>query len=1177
MGVVAKSSSMSLKKRLFLSFLFGVLMWSSAVQLTAAPTIYPYLHQPEDYEEFYRRETPPATWDLFDHQMRIKSASSYTNFKNDIFAGRIMRIEEKHFKSKDDVLKYRKEMEAAKRAGYFIRLAGFKIYRVKGLDVQNYNERVDVEDSYADISRAMYDIWGERYFGMQFGESDASYLNLSAPHVFPFSRTREGNMVDFMDHYQWYSINVGNRVMSHHNESLWPYACNDAATTLGGAQTFYRGNTNPRIHYAFFRGMGKQYGLLWQGGLSGNNVWKSEKFEEELKGKIRAAGLPVEPTKDNTYPLRIKGNRERRQLYNLHPLNGSGIGMLRRMTYSMYAWNSMFFDYEIGALKWTAKGEDSQLSPNGEMFNHFDKFVKTYGSPGPMQTPVAFMTDYMAGWRVPGKERQRLSVWNCLPYEQGDFLLLNLFNVVYPNHFNLPLHKDKRYMLTDTPYGDITDALTHDVRQEVLNRYGLVILGTELNHDLETVRWKLDDYLSQGGQLVMTAANASKLYPEWGIENETTLIRKGDRIHYSEGGNEKETLEYSVLMAKSMPNDARVIAAVNDVPVAYEIPSGKGSITCVMSAYGMNDKAFPMEWPPSKKAVRKGDEKAVAWMKNPAILKYSYRLSNVMKSILDQKLSAQKLFSVGDNLGYIVNHREDQEYLVSIFNDTLESQPFTITSHIGEIESIKELSLSDQYLKQDPSFFPRGYQDKLSKQSASDDHIMGNDVRIFSVKVKKGNVRVLPEMKPARNARDRFIAVKSLNTLRHQLIRWPAYKRYFEGVKITGQMLLNTDADWLVREAKIFNRDRLRFFVDARDVNKTPDLIAVVAKMSILDGAKDIVLENVDTSLKSLLKRKSIRVCTTNDFQYIDSTRSEEAKLGLINVLNMFYDQWDDVYHDIRVVWEGAEAANFRGDAIGEEYNHHVQVQPKNTYHYLTLRGDIDDLPEAIMSVPKFFTYFGGVNIDARYLAACSDIKIAKDAEWLQSRGIGVTVDFSSMINNYKNITLLKQQSHQYEWSMAFFDQAFKKMKQLGADHAIIIAAKKNKKDSVENAIHEVAIKAAKQGIQLNIRTRGGMIYRKGVEFIQSIDAENVSIACSTMTDRDPSSIIREDSKKDMKILLLSSSSKKTLGNISYPVSRQAGGDISIKKLAGKKIIQVLDAEYLNEGELLEDVRFMGW
>ena len=331
---------------------FAVVATASTGMAMAQPTVYPFFHKVADYPEYSLRESPPPTRDTFGNRMHIKGGSLGDDFANHLFRGKVMRVEEKSMSTLHRVDQTRDQMLEAIAKGYYFRLAGFKVFRVKGVDPQNYNTRVESADSYSDVARELYKIWGSRYLGMHFGESDMSYLNLSHGHVFPFSRTRIGQTADFLDHYQWYGQQTGNRILSHHNGSLWQYAGSDAATALLGAQCFYRNSINPRVHYAFIRGMGKQYGLLWQGSHSGNPFWLTEKHKRHLEKKILAAGASLEPNAPfEKYNLREPAGRERRIYFHKVSDAESSVSAMRRLLYTMYMWNGVFMGWETGALK----------------------------------------------------------------------------------------------------------------------------------------------------------------------------------------------------------------------------------------------------------------------------------------------------------------------------------------------------------------------------------------------------------------------------------------------------------------------------------------------------------------------------------------------------------------------------------------------------------------------------------------------------------------------------------------------------------------------------------------------------------------------------------------------------------------------------------------------------------
>ena len=73
-----------------------------------------------------------------------------------------------------------------------------------------------------------------------------------------------------------------------------------------------------------------------------------------------------------------------------------------------------------------------------------------------------------------------------------------------------------------------------------------------------------------------------------------------------------------------------------------------------------------------------------------------YSLLNHFRSIVDAVFKSVQLFEVGEGLGVIVNYLEEGKYRLAIYNNTLESLPFSIRSKIGRIKSIDELSTGDK-------------------------------------------------------------------------------------------------------------------------------------------------------------------------------------------------------------------------------------------------------------------------------------------------------------------------------------------------------------------------------------------------------------------------------------------------------------------------------------------------
>ena len=92
---------------------------------------------------------------------------------------------------------------------------------------------------------------------------------------------------------------------------------------------------------------------------------------------------------------------------------------------------------------------------------------------GVMYTPVAFMLDFYNGWNMPRHlyRGDKYKIWGKFPYEKGDYLIDDVFRMVWPGYEDCSYLRNERGFLTPTPYGDIFDVITNRCHPEVLKQY----------------------------------------------------------------------------------------------------------------------------------------------------------------------------------------------------------------------------------------------------------------------------------------------------------------------------------------------------------------------------------------------------------------------------------------------------------------------------------------------------------------------------------------------------------------------------------------------------------------------------------------------------------------------------------------------------------------------------------
>ena len=88
-----------------------------------------------------------------------------------------------------------------------------------------------------------------------------------------------------------------------------------------------------------------------------------------------------------------------------------------------------------------------------------------------------------------------------------------------------------------------------------------------------------------------------------------------------------------------MPAHARVTAHCGDAPAVVELPHGKGAVTMSLTPYGLN----------SESVLPDGEIENGTDMQLPC----PFRLLDHVRLELEKLFAGQRLFSVGDELGYI--------------------------------------------------------------------------------------------------------------------------------------------------------------------------------------------------------------------------------------------------------------------------------------------------------------------------------------------------------------------------------------------------------------------------------------------------------------------------------------------------------------------------------------------
>jgi len=760
-----------------------------------AMRVYSKLMDPTVYPDYGRREYRVPTWELFDHVPQCTALRAFTIRDNQL-------------------VNFREDLDLYERLNL-----GRVIWPVfYTLFARNFNELVEeikkrglfLFDIWGHIPGSSYEgMWshvmppkgmvehlqqelGDRFLGIDNGEQDGRYVCSYANQQCPSPADRYEQYLNFQRHFQRMGDDLGNKLSTLVSLCFGHYFLKEGNHILIGAET---GQALPssQVYYAFIRGAGKQYGVHWFGNASIFNRWGYKSYESD--GEVGGV--------------------------NCGPTQGTSLNLLRRLIYTHYLYNCVAIGFEqawlmgdnvekrLNGLPVPMEEDRSTavLSPVGEIQVAAHEFVQKQGQPGVMQTPIALMLDHYSGWAMPRHlyTSNVYQVWGAMPYEAGDYFTHNLLSMIYPGYEDASYYRDERGFLASTPYGDSADVILSDAPDWIMKQYNVIVAAGKLKVDAE-VRAKFDAFVEQGGHLVVTADNARELWPDLKIEHPTQKPT-GTTAVWSDGSKTNEKYKIPACPA-TLPAGASVLAKCKDMPLVVRIAKGKGQITLLLTPFGLNER--PTVTGPIVNAVEKP-------LVNP------YPLLGHVQKVLHEVFSSQRLFSVGQGLGYIVCRKGAGEYTLGVFNPDLFLRPFKIVSHCGKIQKITELAI-DQQAKTRVGYWPAGME-KHNAGESSQATISGGDIRLFSVSVKEEDVQAITPSKPSAPVKDRILSIKPGKGIKETILAMPTFFQHFDGVKIDWEYLRDRDRSRIEYERGWLGRQKARIIVDfSHGLNFYPDL-----------------------------------------------------------------------------------------------------------------------------------------------------------------------------------------------------------------------------------------------------------------------------------------------------------------------------------------------------------------
>ena len=757
---------------------------------SAQPTHYPRLLDPAAHPDYARRHVRVPTWETFGNRTQFMTLRSFSERDGKLvgFGEELDRYVDRFGLGRVIwpvfptvfAANFWDLVEEIRQRGLFL----FDIWgHVPGSGMEDMWSHVMPPPGMVErLEREL----GDHFLGFDNGEQDGRYIGSYAAQQCPSPQDRFRQYLNFQRHFERMCDDLGNHMSALVSLCFGHYFLKEGNHVLMGAETA-QALPNSQVYYAFIRGAGKQYGVHWFGNASVWNRWGWKVYGSQGVSGDLAYG----------------------------PTHGTSLALLKRLLYTHHLYNAVALGFESGWI--IDRGGGDELTPIGRVQAAAARFVDQHGQPGVMHAPVALVLDHFAGWAMPrhlytGSVYQ---VWGNMPYGPGDHLTHGVLSELFSGYEDASYFRDERGFLAPTPYGDIADCLLSDAPPWVLDQYGLVILAGALSAHAELCD-TLDRFMERGGQVVVTAENARRLWPEWEI-GDAVRMPAGTRVRLMEpptapGGpvtSGAEIVEDAAFDLCSVPPDgAEVLAHAAGKPVVIRRRHGRGAATIILSPFGIN--AEPLCSGP----IRNEPE---------APLACPHALLRHVRAVLGRALASQQLFSVGEGLSFITCRKGPGEYTIGIQNNGLVALPFRIESRCGRIARIAELPL-DQSEKGAVGYWPDGRENAGGVSDATT--IAGGDVRLFSVSVEETGVRLLDPVRPPERPKNRILRLPhDAASIKEEILRRPTFFQHFDGVKVDWTYLRRRDPAEVCRERGWLDRQKVRVVVDfSTGLNFYPDL-----------------------------------------------------------------------------------------------------------------------------------------------------------------------------------------------------------------------------------------------------------------------------------------------------------------------------------------------------------------
>ncbi len=798
------------------------------------------------------------------------------------------------------------------------------------------------------------------------------------------------------------------------------YVARERIMSLGSAQLFYRHNQVIVPSLTAIRSAARQYPFP---------------FGVQFSGQINLAITNEDAVlRDGAKPVfthtagRLGANYEK------------SYALCRQVLYLSWLNGARFFNWETGEMIRAKK--DLIPSPLGTFTACASKLIEGFGPTGPVQTPVALISEFSNAWRPPVTTPDKhinFTIVGDTPYAAGDYQVHGIRDFFFPNYLQSEMiYADtmgEDHALCATPYGSSVDFLLSDARQEALSRYGLVIWTGVAPLAPSMVRDKLMRHVKgNGGRVVLFGAAARSMFPEWFATGKADKIAPGAKVAYR-GETLTETADFMLeklrtdldLKALSM----EVLASVNGKPLVVEC---MGGLVLVLSDYGLNSTPG---LDPSK----------AGWSPGQLITQIPHTLLKHSRRLLDDEAGRQSLFSVGNaNLHYVVTRPKEGRYVLGIFNDSLQSEPFKITSNIGSILSIEETNLKDNKAELKSvvggaAYAPPGLRNSpgppLDYGKSDAANIEGRDFRLFRITLKERGVRQIPAIKFPNRPAGRVLAVAGLESIRDSLQGLSMFFTWFDGVKVDARALLSLEDSRLVDQAHWLDRRGVRVVVDGKGIDEAMAAL-VIGKLRLLRKApKDLIVASPSGGLLSAAQRAGVRLVSPDTVNYVRKNGDGFKAGAALNIVDLHYKNEEDMNQDLTRFASGENTGDLRGKSDTASLYPATTVGGDTSQDFLYVGPHVSDLTDLLVRNQEKFNHVEGIKIDSTYLLSKTPAALERDRVALTKSGLKVIVDLRRDQVHFDRITFYPHIPN-YKSGMLLYSQIIDKMQAICAPDLIV-------------------------------------------------------------------------------------------------------------------------------------------